>query len=100
MEVVSINLTTSYNIKKVNISFFFFSVELESTTVVQGNGLSGNSPPLPNGPAPSIPPPPQFDNEDLDKLPPLPPGSPPPIPGICDVPLRKLNFLLLSFTTY
>ncbi|XP_025416271.1 leukocyte receptor cluster member 8 homolog [Sipha flava] len=59
----------------------------DSTSVVQGNGLSGNSPPLPNGPAPSQPPTPQFDSEDLDKLPPLPPGSPPPVPGICDVPL-------------
>jgi len=64
---------------------------LETTSVVDGNNdLSGNSPPLPNGPAPSQPLPPQFDNDDIDKLPPLPPGSP---PSVCDVPLRKYNLL-------
>lgn len=81
-------------------NLYLFCVVLDSTSAVQGNGLSGNSPPLPNGPAPSQPPPPQFDSEDLDKLPPLPPGSPPPVPGICDVPLRELNLLHLSFKTY
>lgn len=70
---------------------FLFSGTLESSTEAQKNILTGNSPPLPNDPAPSQPPPPQFDADDLDKLPPLPPGSPPPVSGICDVPLRKYN---------
>jgi len=68
------------------IIYFYFSGILDTTNAVQGNSCSsGNSPPLPNEPAPSLP---QFDNDDLDKLPPLPPGSPPPVSGICDVPLR------------
>lgn len=69
--------------------FFFFAGTLGTPTVAQKNGLSGNSPPLPSGPAPIQPPPPQFDSNDIDKLPPLPPGSPPPVSGVCDVPLRK-----------
>lgn len=75
--------------------FDVFSGTLETAAVSQEN-----SPPLPNGPAPSQPPPPQFDSDDLDKLPPLPPGSPPPVPGICDVPLRKFEFNLLLFFIY
>lgn len=61
----------------------------ETTAMVQENGSLENSPPIPNGPTSSVPPPLQFDSDDLDKLPPLPPGSPPPISKICDVPLRK-----------
>lgn len=67
---------------------YSFLGTLETAAVSQEN-----SPPLPNGPAPSQPPPPDFDSDDLDKLPPLPPGSPPPAHGICDVPLRKFNLL-------
>jgi len=77
------------------IYFDTFSGTLETTAVSQEN-----SPPLPNGPAPSQPPPPQFDSDDLDKLPPLPPGSPPPAPGICDVPLRKFKLFLFLYIPY
>lgn len=81
----------NYNYKQ------FVNGGILDTTNVQGNSCSsGNSPPLPNEPAPSQTSPPQFDNDDLDKLPPLPPGSPPPVSGVCDVPLPpKQNFISL-----
>lgn len=74
-----------------------FSGLLETSTAVENNISSENAPPLPNEPAPSQPPPPQFDSDDLDKLPPLPPGSPPPVTGICDVPLRKYILTLKKY---
>lgn len=72
----------SFPSQNFNFKPFVPGGKLETATVSHEN-----SPPLPNGPAPSQPPPPQFDSDDLDKLPPLPPGSPPPVNGICDVPL-------------
>lgn len=87
-------------LKIISFYLYFILGLLETANNGQENGSLGNSPPLPNGPAPLQPPPPQFDSDDLDKLPPLPPGSPPPVPGICDVPLRNLNFLITYVISY